>query len=480
VWFQGPHEGDFVLTLGGYHPMFKVPAHYPLVPRLALSWQVTQQLRIHGECYFALTPTCLMAGGQLSAVYQDGGLRAWFDLYAHFFISWAPLSYDAKAGVSIGVSYQCEILGISTTFRIELSATAHIWGPPFAGKATITWFVISFTVYFGASREKPLPDPLKWDEFEQAFLPRATDTNKVDPLSVAIVDGTLKTVEDKGKVIGVVVNPHELRILIKSAIPSTTIKVDDTGNPANAKPFATSPTLGIQPMHGHKESEKQMLDAELTVTLRSETGAKVALDESSASTSQFRAIRVTQNVPEAMWSPEPFDNQAQTQEPKLIRDVRVGLQLQPVVAKEQAILDRWSELDARRDAAAPGEEYGELKKELETLRDNKRLLTISGLAQPDDEIPLGKYSWSYGVVPNAEERMAPVTGPWRSPPDDVAELRYSMLKEICASPLVDFAPPERQRLDDQMAQIALHAMPCMCGVGLLPPLLTTAEKEWRW
>jgi len=42
-----------------------------------------------------------------------------------FFISWAPLSYDAKAGISIGVSYSCEILGIATTFRIELSASAR-------------------------------------------------------------------------------------------------------------------------------------------------------------------------------------------------------------------------------------------------------------------------------------------------------------------------------------------------------------------
>ncbi len=36
----GP-EGDFVLTLGGYHPAFHVPSNYPTVPRLGFNWQVT-------------------------------------------------------------------------------------------------------------------------------------------------------------------------------------------------------------------------------------------------------------------------------------------------------------------------------------------------------------------------------------------------------------------------------------------------------
>ena len=32
VWFAGPHAGDFMVSLGGYHPAFVRPAHYPLVP----------------------------------------------------------------------------------------------------------------------------------------------------------------------------------------------------------------------------------------------------------------------------------------------------------------------------------------------------------------------------------------------------------------------------------------------------------------
>ena len=40
IWFKGAHQGDFVITLGGYHPKFAAPAHYPAVPRLGVNWIV--------------------------------------------------------------------------------------------------------------------------------------------------------------------------------------------------------------------------------------------------------------------------------------------------------------------------------------------------------------------------------------------------------------------------------------------------------
>src|SRR5271169_3170725 len=40
VWFKGDLAGDFVVTLGGYHPAFARLPHYPIVPRLGVNWQV--------------------------------------------------------------------------------------------------------------------------------------------------------------------------------------------------------------------------------------------------------------------------------------------------------------------------------------------------------------------------------------------------------------------------------------------------------
>jgi hypothetical protein len=60
-WFgSNEKRGDFVVSLGGYHPAYKRPAHYPIVPRLELNWNVTSSLNITGEMYFALVPNVMM------------------------------------------------------------------------------------------------------------------------------------------------------------------------------------------------------------------------------------------------------------------------------------------------------------------------------------------------------------------------------------------------------------------------------------
>ncbi|MEL6153056.1 MAG: DUF6603 domain-containing protein, partial [Bacteroidota bacterium] len=91
VWYKpNQHAGDFVVTLGGYHPRFQKPAHYPDVPRLGFHWDVGEGLFLKGGLYFALTPVCVMAGGDLNATWQSGGIKAWFDLHADLLIFWKP------------------------------------------------------------------------------------------------------------------------------------------------------------------------------------------------------------------------------------------------------------------------------------------------------------------------------------------------------------------------------------------------------
>ena len=40
AWFSGEHQGDFVISLGGYHPAFVKPDNYPVVPRLGLGFSL--------------------------------------------------------------------------------------------------------------------------------------------------------------------------------------------------------------------------------------------------------------------------------------------------------------------------------------------------------------------------------------------------------------------------------------------------------
>ena len=168
VWFSGEHTGDFVVTLGGYHPEFVRPPHYPIVPRLGVNWQVTDQLAITAEMYFALTASCLMAGGKLSAVYQSKIIKAWFIVYADFLISWKPFYYKVRMGISIGVEADLGLFSI----KFHLSVQVQIWGPEFAGRIDVDLTIVSFSVLFGPP--ETLPVPLKADEFKKTFLPESS------------------------------------------------------------------------------------------------------------------------------------------------------------------------------------------------------------------------------------------------------------------------------------------------------------------
>jgi hypothetical protein len=175
LWFApNTHEGDFVVTLGGYHPNFPVPAHYPRVPRLGFNWAVTPQVSIKGGMYFALTPTCLMAGGSLEATFQSGDLKAWFTMGANFLIAWKPFHYEAQMYLAFGVSYTFRLnllfTTITKTISISLGADLTIWGPEFSGVARIDLWIISFTISFGAT-PKSQPPPISWPDFQASFLP---------------------------------------------------------------------------------------------------------------------------------------------------------------------------------------------------------------------------------------------------------------------------------------------------------------------
>jgi hypothetical protein len=260
-WFgNNANSGDFAITLGGYHPAFSRPAHYPVVPRLGLLWNVSDNITISGEIYFALTPSTVMAGGKLSAVYQSGNLRAWFTAYADFLLSWKPFRYDISIGVSLGASYRIDWWFIHHTFSIELGADLHIWGPEAMGTIHISWFIISFTVSFGDSSKCHQEQNLTWNEFKASFL---TDTtaNNADILTLSI--GGIITKTSDGNPLA---DPKKLSFSGVSKIPAS----------GNVRPS------------GGKE-----LKADTAITVKRSDGTDV--------TAAFVKTIEKKNLPAAMW-----------------------------------------------------------------------------------------------------------------------------------------------------------------------------------
>lgn len=223
LWFgENSHKGDFVLSLGGYHPDYKKPSHYPSVPRLGVNWKISSKLSVSGEAYFALTPSCIMAGVRMNALYKDGNLKAWFIAQVDFMIKWKPFEYSAHLCVSLGASYTLKWFGIHHTFTIELGVDIDFHGPEFSGKARISWFIISFTIKFGKQDQSP-PPPLSYDEFSKSFLPltnkasnKLTDSGseKPEPLTVT-VNGKVHGEKDGVKY----VSADGLSFTVVSAVP---------------------------------------------------------------------------------------------------------------------------------------------------------------------------------------------------------------------------------------------------------------------
>ena len=318
VWFPPTnpnienHAGDFVLTLGGYHPKFKVPAHYPKVPRVGFSWQLPEcGVSITGEAYFALTPSFIMAGARLAAVFRSGDFSAWFVAYADFLIGWAPLQYEAEMGVRIGAAFVLRFGDISWRLSFEIGAQLHIWGPPFAGEAYVDLGIVSFTVPLGdrsASRE---PQTLGWDEFKKTFLPE-------HPVRIAITSGIVQEHKGDGKPDEgfIIVNPSELCLSIESFVPIPN-GLKDRQRYREVKPrdqLSASPAakLGIRPM-----GVTELVESSLTLEW--------------SPFPELACRDIVKNVPEALWSPNPKPNArtATELEAKAISNVLMGVEVMP-------------------------------------------------------------------------------------------------------------------------------------------------------
>jgi hypothetical protein len=221
IWYPpSDHAGDFVLTLGGYHPAFRPPAHYPTVPQLGFNWSVSDHVSIKGTSYFALTPSCVMAGGGLDVQFHDGDLGAWLTAHADFLISWRPFFYTAKVDVGIGVSYRINLLFCHKTISISVSASLNLWGPPTGGKVDIDVVVVSFTVRFGSRDAGATSEPLDWPAFK-AMLPADASVCTVSAGS-ELLRATEAT--DSASLKRWIVRPSGFSFTTRSAIPASRLE----------------------------------------------------------------------------------------------------------------------------------------------------------------------------------------------------------------------------------------------------------------
>jgi hypothetical protein len=311
VWFGKAKEaGDFVISLGGYRREFVPPAHYPVVPRVGIEGKIGP-LAVKGEAYLAITPSCVMAGQRLEAAFETDVVLVAFVAYADFLIAWAPFYYDARIGIGISVTLQ-----EMRSYKLELTASLHIWGPPFAGTAQVTLATLSFDVEFGDQSETK-PGPLKeWKKFQEAFLPAPDSNGKGGGLStIRIAEGLVREVKrENDKSTYRIVNPFELIIETESVVPCSEVAVGTIREP-DADKIGNRPKIGVRPMAAGTLESRHVVN----ITRHKANPGPTPVE------TQFKPVEWSRkNFPEALWSNEPVGDKPK---PGMIKNVPSGVVL---------------------------------------------------------------------------------------------------------------------------------------------------------
>lgn len=285
TWLKGENAGDFVLTVGGYHPRFEKPSHYPTVPKVGFSWIVSDTTKISGNTYFALTNQAIMAGFAFNATYQKGKLKAWFTANADMILQWKPFYYDFHTKIRVGAKYQSRFL---KNYKLDVGADLHLFGPEMGGYVTINWSIISFNIRFGNPEKARFVYVLDWEMFNSSFLPQ----QEMDVCRVNISNGLIeeRSEENQNEEQQTwIVNSDNLAFSTQSLIPSNQLIIN------NKTIDVLSDALGIRPMN------KQQLQSTQTVTIRDANNEIVDLNL------QYQAK--TTNFSPALWSAKPLKRQ---------------------------------------------------------------------------------------------------------------------------------------------------------------------------
>ncbi|MCE3246191.1 MAG: putative transcriptional activator [Geminicoccaceae bacterium] len=295
IWFR---EGQFVLTLGGYHPRFSRPARFPDVPRLGFNWSVSDALAIKGESYFALTATCVMAGGRLEAAFNAGRVWASFAYGMDALVSWDPFFYDVSGfvRVSAGVRIKVHIPfdgDVGVTLSLSIGAEVHVWGPELRGEARLDLDVTSVTVRFGSTGAESGRDKIGWAQFLERYLVAGDPDGAT--MSAAVTSGLLiadpgasRREPGTGKPGGPWRVVPEFAVRTETRSASNLVAFGDPAQEASLAPVTTE-HIDLGPM--------------FVTNVTSRHAVRLTEDAAGAAdrTARLRHETVTTNVPEGIW-----------------------------------------------------------------------------------------------------------------------------------------------------------------------------------
>ncbi|MCL9794752.1 hypothetical protein MXD58_010625 [Frankia sp. AgKG'84/4] len=336
TWFgSNAHAGQFVVTLGGYHPAFSRPSYYPDAPRLGIDWAVSGNVSIKAQAYLAVTPSCAMAGARLEVLFHEGPIRAWFTAQADMLLSWRPFSFAARISVSIGASGSVHLGFLHVTISGSVGATLYLWGPPTGGSVTAHFPLIDVTVSFGGSRGGAGGGALSWDVFA-SMLPKPADVVTIAP--IAGVDAAVDDPATGGKAWQA--RARDLRLFTQSAVPASHLRTGDA--PLAAAEPGEGPLVDVRPMD--------------RAGLVGEHRLRLFYEDRPASTDGWTFTARTRGVPASLWGapPSPFSHTPAEPSAEVLADRPVGFDVQAPRAELAASRGVFPLSEYNEDELPPG------------------------------------------------------------------------------------------------------------------------------
>ncbi|MFF5213001.1 DUF6603 domain-containing protein [Streptosporangium sp. NPDC000396] len=307
VWTGGGRGGDFVLTIGGYHPQFQrnMPGYYPTPTRIGFRWSPCSRVVIQASGYAALTPGAIMFGGALAARYEKGLLSAWFTAHLDALIQWKPFYLDLALGISIGVAFTIKVWFVKVRVSIEVGIDLQLWTPPTGGRVSVKVWFVEFGFNFGAGRQGAPPVP--WEEF-QMQLP--------GPIRSPLIKGRLLDVEQgedearSTREAPALVSTGGFTFATEAALPTSEILL-------NRKSKFTGPAINIRPMRLENVTSRHIV--RLT---RFENGREVEFDPDA---NEWEVTPITRGMQRSMWGKPGRSSSEVAEEPGLEPDCLTGL-----------------------------------------------------------------------------------------------------------------------------------------------------------
>ena len=248
AWFAGPNRGQFVLSLGGYHPDFHRDG-YPVVPRLGLTLSIGDLVTVTGGSYFALTSEALMAGLKVEIHAQIGPAWAHLVFGADGIVYFDPFFLSVTIYASIDAGITIDLWFAEITISVHLSARLTVTGPPFHVVARFEVGPVGLTFEVGPSDNTPAP--ISWAQFVAKYLEEATP-GVARTLTAITGVGTVPPTGDAAK--GGAVSPdgqpdRPFKVVAEfTATVTSTVPVRELGTAAGVQTITVSHNLWVAPL----------------------------------------------------------------------------------------------------------------------------------------------------------------------------------------------------------------------------------------